>query len=219
MGAEHSHGDHHHHHEEHEEEDWCCFFQCLAKDIGSIVLKINLYTWGPVLAISFILHLVFGILCATKPKPQGVKSGRKSFASTDIYQRWIHPGEKGWFTIGDTFSRFLWAIVGFYIALFSRPFRFTLFNWRSLQLWCNNMEIAYYMMFMPLMPFTCIFFEAVIRPTKIALGLERDYSSGTGGCFFARPKGFLSCLLWDCHIWLSVQVGQFFVVGTHSRAI
>lgn len=69
------------------------------------------------------------------------------------------------------------------------------------------------------MPFTCFFFENVIRPIKFMTGLERDYSEGTGGCFFARPDGMVTRWIWNSHIWLSVQVGQFFVVGTHSRSI
>lgn len=75
------------------------------------------------------------------------------------------------------------------------------------------------MLCFPILPFFAFFFEGIVRPLKVKLGLEIDWSAGTGGCFFAKPDGIFKILFWDMHIWLSVHVGQFFIVGTHSRAV
>ena len=71
----------------------------------------------------------------------------------------------------------------------------------------------------PIGPVGIVIYESIIRPFKIATGLEVDWASGTGGVFFVKPKGFLMPQIWNSHYFLSNLVGQFWVCGTNSRAI
>jgi hypothetical protein len=185
----------------------------------------NLYSWSAILCISALLHslALVGILRPAKAPP--LPKGRKEYASTDIYQRWMDQSED-WFSLGDCAGRYWTDTVGFYIAITARPFRFVRFNFQVLPLWYDPktivgfMENAYYLLFLPAMPLTTVVFEGVFRPIKYALGLEIDYSKATtGGVFFKTPEGFWSNLLWTSHVWMGTHVGQFWVVGTHASSV
>jgi hypothetical protein len=192
--------------------------------VGTAILKFNLYSWGVILSVSLLLNLLVPLLAPMfTPDKEPTPPGRLAMASSGIYQRWMKPNYDNWFSLHDICGRFFVDIVAFYIALFSQPFRFIHFNLLALPLWCEGVvgkiEIAYYMLFLPLLPLTCILFEGVIRPIKYKIGLERDWSTGTGGVFFAKPDGALHRVLWTSHVWLSTQVAQFWVVGTNSRSL
>jgi hypothetical protein len=199
--------------------------KCCATCAAMFVLKFNLYTWGVILPVSFLLHaLAFvGLL---KPKARGpLAEGRSPFASTEMYQNWAEQSS-GWFSLADCANRYWADTLAFFIIIFARPFRFILFNLRVLPLWYNPktpvgfMECAYYLLFLPAMPITNVLFEGVFRPLKYKLGLEIDYSQvSAGSCFFKTPDGFFANLLWTSHVWMGTHMGQFWVVGTHARSV
>ena len=197
----------------------------VCMSVAMFIAYFNLYAWGAILCMSVLLHslALIGVLAPAKPPP--LPKGRKEYARTDIYQRWMDQSEK-WFTFSDCCSRFWTDTVGFYIAICSRPFRFIRFNLLVLPLWYDPktivgfLENAYYLLFLPVMPLTTVLFEGVFRPLKYLTGLEIDYSKATtGGVFFKKPEGFWSKLLWESHIWMGTHVGQFWVVGTHGSSV
>ena len=98
--------------------------------------KFELYSYSVIFSVSFFLHAVAFLQAGCSGSShKKAKPGRKEFAKTDIYYRYIKPDYKDWFTLGDVLGRYFNDIVGFYIALLTRPVRFNMFIFKLFRMW------------------------------------------------------------------------------------
>eukprot|EP01059_Diplonema_ambulator_P019156 TRINITY_DN319_c0_g2_i1.p2 TRINITY_DN319_c0_g2~~TRINITY_DN319_c0_g2_i1.p2 ORF type:complete len:456 (+),score=133.08 TRINITY_DN319_c0_g2_i1:182-1369(+) len=134
-----------------------------------------------------------------------------------MYEHCNNAPKSDWFSFRDCLWRYTMTVMLHYWALLTSPIAYTIYTWKHNIIWYGTLPGIALSLFLPILP---VGIALIVFYKFVESFFVPDWSmAGPGRVFFVKPKNPLGAFLWDCYLKQSMQVGQFYLVGTNHDAI